>query len=58
MDTLLMTMGAILIPLDFYLLAEYPKLQNHATAIILLGLVAWLTAYYIVRRKEKRERVE
>ncbi len=58
MDTLLMTMGGVLIPLDFYLLAEYPELQNHATTVVFVGLAAWLSAYYIVRKKEKRKKTE
>jgi len=57
-DVLLMTMGGVLIPLGFYILAEYPGLQNHATVAIFVGLAAWLGAYYIVRKKEKREKIE
>ena len=58
MDKLLVIMGGILITLGFYLLAEYPDIENYATLAIFVGLAAWLCAYYLVRRKEKRERTE
>ena len=57
-DTLLVTMGGVRKPLGFDLLAEYPDIKNYATVAILIGLVALLRAYYLVRRKEKRERTE
>ena len=51
-------MGGVRKPLGFDLLAEYPDIKNYATVAILIGLVALLRAYYLVRRKEKRERTE
>jgi len=58
MDALLMVMGGVLVPLGFYLLAEYPDMRDIATAATLVGLAAWLSAYCILRRSEKKEKAE
>ena len=58
MDAIFLTMGGILIPLGFYLKAEYPSLDDYATVAIILGLISWVMAYWLVRQTEKRERKE
>ncbi len=56
MDAVFLTMGGILIPFGFYLKIEQPQLDDVGTVAVIVGLVAWLMAYYTVRGKEKRER--
>ena len=58
MDAIFLTMGGILIPLGFWLKVEQPQLDNLGTVSVLIGLVLWLLAYFTVKNKEKRERVE
>jgi hypothetical protein len=58
MDAVFLTMGGILIPLGFYLKIEQPQLDDVGTASVITGLVVWLLAYYTVKRKEKRERID
>ncbi len=58
MDAVFLTMGGILIPLGFYIKIEYTQADDYGTVAVLVGLVCWLLAYWCVRRKEKRERIE
>jgi len=58
MDVVFLTMGGILIPLGFYLKIEYTQADDYGTAVVLVGLVLWVLAYYYVKRKEKREKIE
>jgi len=58
MDAVFLTMGGILIPLGFYLKIEHPQADNYGTVAVLVGLVMWVLAYYYVKRKEKREKIE
>ncbi len=58
MDAVFLTMGGILIPLGFYLKIEYPQADGYGTVSVLVGLGAWVLAYYFVKSKEKREKLE
>ncbi|MDP2856163.1 MAG: hypothetical protein Q8N90_03570 [bacterium] len=58
MDAVFLTMGGILIPFGFYLKIEQSQLDDVGTVAVIVGLVAWLLAYYTVRRREKKERLE
>lgn len=58
MDAVFLTMGGILIPLGFYLKIDYAQADNYGTVAVLLGLILWVLAYYMVKRKEGRERAE
>jgi len=60
MDAFLLTIGGILIPVGFYLKIELPQTEL-GTVLVLVGLAAWLAAYYFVKdrmKKEQKERVE
>lgn len=58
MDTALLTLPAILIPLGFYLIIERPELTYAGPACVMFGLVFWVIAYFRAIRKEKREQEE
>lgn len=58
MDAVFLTVGGILIPFGFYLKIEQPQLDDVGTATVIVGLVAWLLAYYKVKSREKREKIE
>lgn len=56
-DSVFLTIGGILIPLGFYLKIELPQLDDVGTVAVIVGLVAWLLAYYTVKRREKKEQL-
>jgi hypothetical protein len=58
MDAINLTIGGICVPLGFYLIVEKPELKAFAAVVIILGVAAWLVAYWAVRSKVKQERVE
>ena len=58
MDAVFLTMGGILISLGFYIKIEYTQADDYGTASVLVGLVMWVLAYFFVKKKEKRERIE
>lgn len=58
MDAVFLAAGTILVPLGFYLRVEQQALNGLGTGAVLLGLVCWVLAYYVVKGKEKREHLE
>ena len=58
MDALLLTIGGILIPLGFYLKIEAPDWEPYGSVGILLGMAAWLGAYFFLKDKQHKEKLE
>ncbi len=57
LDALFITIGGILVPLGFYIVVESPSDNSYGTFLVFVGLVLWLLAYWMVRRKENREKI-
>ena len=53
---LLVTVGAVLVPLGFVIIIAFPEYKNLCTVLVLLGLAAWLVAYIIADSRDKNER--
>ena len=57
-DAVFLTMGGILIPLGFYIKIEHAQDDAWGTWAVIIGLACWLLAYFLVNRKEKKEKLE
>jgi hypothetical protein len=53
---LLITAGAVLIPLGFFIIVQFPEYKGLCTASVLVGSAAWLVAYIIADRRDRDER--
>lgn len=51
MDAVNLTIGGIFIPVGFYIMIEKPEWKIIGAAAVIIGILAWLLAYWIVRSK-------
>jgi len=58
MDAVNLTIGGIFIPLGFYVMVEKPEWKIIGAVAVIVGILAWLLAYWLVRTREKKERLE
>jgi len=52
------TTGILLIPLGFWLIVQYPQDKIGGAIAVVIGMICWFRAYWMIRARERKERQE